>query len=341
MTDSSLLALLGGPESGKTTYLGALVDALEGERLPNVSLRALPADARAFEKLSEPLLEGHYPQRTKEERHVLDLPLRATHHGVAKDLTLTVGDYDGEEVERLFMNRTTGFSAEWRARADARGLLLFLRPSALTPLPTLRLRDALPDEARWAALRGAPAADEAAHQPGEPTARGPEQVFGPGLAEEATAPPPARPDDPVRVPTALAVIELLQFLRFARGLAPGERPPPGSFRIAVFISAWDAVDRKWQDQGPGRFLLEQAPLLNDFLWSNFHEEDVHCFGLSSTAGDLRNPQDRERYLEDPHGVVTWTDATSAPRSSRNLALPIAWILFGDRALANVAESGHS
>jgi hypothetical protein len=343
VTATSLLALLGGPESGKTTYLGALIDALQSESLPGLKLGALPTDARAYESLAEPLLEGRYSQRTKkDERYLLELPLRAVRNGRVEDISLTVGDYAGEEVEQLFQNRTGGFSPEWRARADAQGLLLFLRPDALTPLPRLQPRASLGDSERWQALRGGSSEGEAARLSRSPeaTPMRPEHVFGPGVLDEPTGPLPARPNDRVRVPTVLAIVELLQFLRHIRGLAPGERLPPGELRVALLATAWDAVDRSWRERGPRSFLIEQAPLLNDFLWSNFHEDDIACFGLSSTGGDLRDERYRERYLENMHGFVEWADVTGKVQPSRNIALPIAWLLSGDRVLDEGADEGN-
>lgn len=339
MTAASMLALLGGPESGKTTYLGALVDALQSDTLPELKLGALPADARAYESLTEPLLDGRYSQRTKkDERHLLELPLRAIRNGRVEDISLTVGDYAGEEVEQLFQNRTGGFSPEWRARAEAQGLLLFLRPDALMPLPRLHPNVSLGDSERWQALRGGPVEGESARSSrvSEATPLRPEHVFGPGVLDEPTGPLPTRPNDRVRVPTVLAIIELLQFLRHIRGLAPGERLPSGELRVALLATAWDAVDRGWRERGPRSFLIEQAPLLDDFLWSNFHEDDIACFGLSSTGGDLRDVRYKERYLEDPRGFVEWADITGNVQRSPNIALPIAWLLSGDRALGERA-----
>lgn len=333
MSRSSTITLLGGVGSGKTTYLGALIDTLESACAPGLKLKSLPPNARALELLPEPLRNGKYPQRTTAERHILELPLRVQIGTSAEELTLTAGDYDGEDVERLFNNRTSGFSEEWRARAHARGLLLFLRRDAITPLPNLRRRS-MTDAERFAALRGeAPADEPATPEASSPLSLSPERVFGPGVADEPTAPSPAAPDEPVRVPTALAMIELLQFLRHVRGLAPAERPPVGQFRVAILLSAWDAVDRSWHAHGPRAFLREQEPLLDDFLWSNFHDDDVFCFGLSSTSGDLRNPAHRERYIEDMHGFVEWSDVTGRVHRTQNLALPVAWVIAGDRALA--------
>ncbi|KYF79629.1 hypothetical protein BE20_44425 [Sorangium cellulosum] len=250
-----------------------------------------------------------------------------------------MGDYDGEEVERLFKDRMQGFSPEWRARSGARGLLLFVRPTAMMPLPRLRVDELPTDRERMLALK--------ANKEQKPRARtrkkaDPEAAFGPGIQDQSRHPRVAAPDEPVRVPTVLAVVELLQFLRHERGLAPGERSSRGEMRIALLASAWDAVDPVWQRSGPAVLFRERAPLLDDFLWSNYHPEDLLHFGLSSTAGDLSDKRYREQYREDPHGFVVWSDASGRILRTRNLALPIEWALFGDEALTgNDFELVHS
>ncbi len=237
MSTPVTIALLGGPASGKTTYLGALADALSANVSTSLRIARAAADARGFLRLMEPLQQGEYPRRTNEERHRFHAELDAiSPDGAATRLTLEAGDYDGEEVERLF-RRERPLTDEWRARADARGVLLFVRHDATTPLP----KDARPpptDAERWKAVQGAPAESNMPRSttPDDPMAR-----LGYGLTTIDLAAPPARPHDRVKVPTTLALIEVLQFLRHLRGLDPGERPRRGSQRVAILLAAWDAV----------------------------------------------------------------------------------------------------
>jgi hypothetical protein len=158
-------------------------------------------------------------------------------------------------------------------------------------------------------------------------------VFGPLAVEGLQEAPRAQPSEPVVVPTALATIELLQFIRYVRGLAPGERPH-GERRlpVALLVSAWDAVDEDWRRAGPTAYLTQNLPLLTDYLWSNFLPDDVFCFGLSATGGDLLDASYRKRYQDDPSGFVEWTDGSGTRQQSRDIGLPLYWLLFGDRAL---------
>lgn len=315
------LALLGGPESGKSTYLGALIDAFESGTSGSLSLAYTSTDTRPLERLTEPLLEGHYPQRTKGERFSLDLAL--TYHppeGHPQDVELSVGDYDGEEVERLFRERGDGWSPEWRVRAESSALLLLLRPDAIIPLPLLqRISRVEPPTPRPKARFG----------------EDPSTVFEPGItANEVPPRRAAAPDEPLRIPipTVLTLIELLQFIRKTRDLAPAERPTPGTLRIGVILSAWDAVDPIWQSRSPADYASQHVHLLVDFLWSNFHTDDVMYFGLSSTGGNLADPRYQQRYMENPGGFVAWSDVSGDVQQSNDLALPIRWALFGDGAM---------
>ena len=314
------LALLGGPESGKTTYLGALIDALESGALGSLKLAQTSTDTRPLERLTEPLFDGHYPQRTKGERFSFELALRYTSPvGEVEEVSLGVGDYDGEEVERLFNDRVEGWSPEWRTRAQATALLLVMRPDGIVPLPVLQRPAKVEPPAKRSRAR---------------FGSDPSTVFEPGLAAQEVPPRRvAEHDEPIRIPipTVFSLIELLQFIRKARGLAPGERPPD-ELRIAVVLSAWDAVDPAWLERSPADYASQHVHLLVDFLWSNFHAHDVMYFGLSSTGGNLGDERHHKRYLAEPGGFVVWTDASGRPQRTSDLALPIRWALFGDAAM---------
>ena len=324
MTDRVALALLGGPESGKTTYLAALSDRLMTSELPYLEIERL-GDTTGLSRLSEPLLEGKYPQRTKGER--LHLQLRLATRGErfpASAFDLHIGDYDGEEVERLFKVRTGGWTQEWQDRAESRALLLFIRPNATTDWPRMTgARSQRPGAQANPLLREHPA----------PTT--PEDFFGArGFPPEAPPPRSKAADEGVRVPTCVAVIELLQFIRHVRRLRPGVRPVRGQLRIALVASAWDEVDASFADSGPAHYFSETAALLEDYLWSNFHEEDVFRFGLSATGGDLHDPVYRDQYASRGNGGghVVWCDANGQLRTSPDLSVPLCWAAFGDRAL---------
>lgn len=322
----SRIAMLGGPESGKTTYVGAVLDGLNTETVRWLKLGTLPTDARFMEQLTAPLQSGSYPTRTAHDLHTpLELPLRVVGEVLPhRELTLRSADYAGEQVNRVFRNRE--WAERWQQWSTADAVLLFLRQQATVPLTTPRSPGG--EAAAWSALKGAPST------PARPAKNAALRAMLSPVPEGESAPTPiANPTDPVQVPTVLALVELLQLLREARGWSPGERPARGTLRIAVLVSAWDALEASWQDQGPGVYLAHHAALLEDFLWSNFHAEDVCRFGLSSTGGDLQSAAYSEQYLSNPGGYVVRTNLLGQQERSLDLAQPLYWALFGDRGLA--------
>lgn len=306
----SQLTILGGPSSGKTTYLAALITALRDGVSTVFDTPTLPDDAAVIERLEDDLLDGRYPLRTASstvQALSIELPFKDDREAASLD----VSDYAGEEVERLFERRDGGWSAEWNARAHASGVLIFIRPPKWEPLPRIKPRVAA-----------------------GPGLSGPERIFArPELDTEVGV--TVDLGDETRVPTELAAIELLQFLRFVRGLAPGERPPRGSMRVAVLISAWDAVDASWKGQGPEKFVKQNAALLQQYLWSNYQADDVQIFGLSATGGDLRDPSYKEQFEsagnDEPTGFVVWSDADGL-QTSHDVTIPLAWALMGNSTL---------
>jgi hypothetical protein len=84
----------------------------------------------------------------------------------------------------------------------------------------------------------------------------PATAFGGNFVPEAPETPRASPRDPQRVPTTLALIELLQLLRAQRGLATGVRSDHGPLRVAIVVTAWDAEE---DDNTPNEWLAQNAP----------------------------------------------------------------------------------
>ncbi|KFA93005.1 hypothetical protein [Archangium violaceum] len=328
------IALLGAQFSGKSTFLGALGNALKAKALKHLHMAGLDADARALQRLAEPLHHGRYPQRTKAgERQELVVPLRTEGGPFGSDaFTLRAGDYDGEEVDRLFRDRLREWTSEWQQRALAHGFLLLIRPGDIRP-PRLHSHPMPDDMTRWRQLR----------EPGASSASAPvtaqqhrsADYFGRIHLEEAPPPPYATASDPVSIPAELPLIELLQFIRNVRELPPGRRPRKDGerFRIALLVTAWDAIPPEWRKAGPAAFLSHHFPLLEDYLWSNFLPDDVFRFGLSATGGDLKDTTYSETYMDDPSGFVEWLDPAQGILNSRDMGLPLYWALYGDRAFA--------
>ena len=324
----SRVALLGGPSSGKSTYLAALIDGLQMYAVEHLKMGPLPSDATAISRLPEALQDGRYPDRTaRDSRTPLVLPLETVGDLLpAAHFELQTGDYAGESVDALFQDRQ--WSEEWTSWSAADALLLFLRPAATIPLP--RPSAPLNDQERWRSLRGEVA------EVARPAARsGLRASLKRSFADESPPPPVRGPLDPVRVPTSLAMVELLQLLRHSRGLGPAERAPRGTLRVVLVVSAWDAVEPVWKEKGPNALLACDFALLEDFLYCNFYPEDILRIGLSATRGDLNRELEREQYINAPGGTIVWQRPDGELAQTSNLGLPVLWSLFGDRALAGL------
>jgi hypothetical protein len=325
--------------SGKTTYLGRLWLGAHG-RVGKLQAAGLPEQLRPLREVSSYLLRNEYPPRTRHgEITSFSVPLRWDGKDSAVPFVLSFTDYAGEELEQIFSQRDSAWSDTWKSRStDSVGLLLFVRPYQIRMPRSSRLIeppvDGDEDLVHWKRIRGEPLPlDGPEALPGE----SPEALFDPlHLPEDEE---PHRRSDPgtlVKPPTAVTLVEVLQFLRHERGLTMGEAPDSSSFRVAVALTCWDAVPQEWRRKGPEPFLPAHFPLLHDFLKTNFHPDGVRVFGLSSTGGDLQDKtflKEYERSDPEQMGELVYHPTPGGnPVSSRDISLPIGWLLEGESAL---------
>lgn len=308
------IGLIGMQRSGKTTWLGRLWHAV---RQPDgrLQLDGLPEKLHGLRLFADPLVRNEYPLRSNAGASALDLPLRWVGTSTTERFMLSVSDYDGEEIDRIFEKRDIAWKQHWERRAAAQdGLLIMVRPAVVRPVSAGRL----------VAGMSAPARDVDA----------PESVYG-FLQDPRALAADVRG---VKAPSAVALVELLQFLRHARGWLPGDRPDPVCFRVAVAVSCWDALSRQERTSGPEAWFHKELPLLSDYIETNFHPRGIRVFGLSSTGGDLKDKEFRGR-IEDEDldiselGETVWVAPQGGdPRRSCDVTLPLGWILEGDGAL---------
>lgn len=345
MTSEHLLALLGMSSVGKTTYLGRLWLGVH-KKVGRLHSAGLPEKLRPLRDMSSHLLKNEYPPRTRRgEVTSLSVKLRWAGRNETLPFTLSFSDYSGEELERIFTDRDAGWTDAWQARATGSvGLLLFLRPKDIRRPMSARLQEP-PDEehdaAHWFNLKGD--APSTSHALSRDDANGLSTDDASALFDKAFLPQnpdekalSADPNERVHPPTAVALVEVLQFLRHERGLALGEMPEPEHFRVAVAVSCWDAVPTDWREKGPEPFIQQHFPLLHDFLLANFHQDGVRFFGVSSTGGDLTDKAFQRVYQDaepDQMGELVYHPSpTGSPKSVKDISLPIGWLLEGESAL---------
>ncbi|WP_234086911.1 hypothetical protein [Azonexus sp. R2A61] len=91
------------------------------------------------------------------------------------------------------------------------------------------------------------------------------------------------------IPTQVSLCELLRMLENTLSKANGKP------KVAIIVTAWDALPPDIRTQSPLTYIQEQFPLFAGRLRDS---SDVHIrtFGLSILGGDVGNAQFREQYL---------------------------------------------
>lgn len=327
------VTLIGLPESGKTSYLSGLLNAIENDTSEALEDDwGVERDMTVYHSIAQWFQEGRYPSRTPHAGE-LRLPLRLS--ATSESFTLTLLDTPGESVTRDFDLRLG--QEVWHDSTPTH-MMLVLRPRHHRP-PRTDAGERTSWDEQWVRLRarlglGGFKEDESGKARATSLAALSPEAIAP-ILPETSRPRRSEPGEAVRVPTQLALIEALQLHRHARGWAPVWRPSEEQLRIAVVVSAWDAVGQAWRDKGPRSFLMEHAPLLEDFLASNFHSDAVCRFGVSASGGDLNDKTYKKAFLNNPKAEVVYESAAGEPETSHDLGLPIAWLLRGDVALRSL------
>lgn len=304
------IAFLGLPKSGKTTWLGRLWLAIDRPSLDQVQLlqKSGQPDLDALNALADPFIDAKYPAPTSFHNPPrIRTPLKWTGRRDEPFFDVVIADYSGEEVKAIHKERDPAWSTAWEERAQAASVAIFIRPEHhIRPTSTRLVKERMLSSLEQAGR----------------------------AASRLTDSEGGNLDGWLVVPTAVAIVELLQFFRFLRGWAPGWTPDPEQFRVAVLLSCWDAVPENQRAGGPAGYMRDYLGLLDDFLSTNFKPEGVRAFGVSSTGGDLTEPGFKDTYLQkypEDWGSVSW-NAPSGVRESVDLALPLAWLLVGEEAL---------
>ena len=250
-TEGPLVAFVGLPNTGKTTYLIALWNALQApsdER--SMSLESYPAAAVYLNEKHERWLRGEPVGHTpRDGSELVSLAVLIDDRPVA----LEIPDLSGETFERLVVERQIERTIT-PLLLHATGVIVFIHPDHLRPRVTI------------AQARGLGASSA------QPASTG-----GEGLKEKRTV----KPMDRRKLPAELHAVDMLQALRNKRRGAAGDN----GVRNAVVVSAWDMVAD--EDMPPARWLERRMPMLHAFLTSG--EADEHrVFGVSA-QGDVAGP----------------------------------------------------
>lgn len=281
--------LVGGPDAGKSNYLGRLWMALDAST-GTIAKNGLPSQLEYLRTVASALLGGDFAPRTSQGVfQPTDVPVKWQENGTTVSGNLIVPDCAGEQWERIHQIRE--WSSDWEnAVTSMAGCLLFYRVSSSHNVPALDWSSDL-ELLRYVAGQNAPS--------------------------------DARPD--VKLPTQIVLVDWLQCLRSAyRDLHGPEKP----LRVAVVLSAWDMAPKEAKTNDPDAYLSTELPLLHDFLSTNTSSFMSRTFGVSVVGGDLANavPDFKTKYLDGDPNVAGFVAFSSRGKllESKDLTLPLAW-----------------
>lgn len=314
MTRRSIM-LLGGPDSGKTNYIGRLWPSFK-KRRGVLRAERLPNDIAYVDGAVEHLMQGSFAPRSDRNVDVgrVDFSISVRGENGEGELTeLKVPDISGELWTRTVA--TFEIPQEWlEVLSEAEGAVLFVRA----------LSDQIVQPLDWVTARNILRMDADENDPIVETAVGDDGGVVTVAAEvevtDSGADLPSKPD----LPTQVLLCELLRYL----DLYLADRGDGGHPRVAVVVAAWDLLDATVRAGGPMAYLRQQFPLFAGRL-ADTGRLDVKLFGLSVVGGDLKDDEEfRNRFLQRDISEQGWVvvDDGDGPRHDEDVMLPIAWAM---------------
>lgn len=323
MTRRSIV-LLGGPDSGKTNYVGRLWPSFK-KRKGALKAERLPDDIAYVDGAVEHLMQGSFAPRSDRNLEVGRADFSITVRGAGGEgppTELMVPDISGELWTRTVA--TSEISQEWLdVLHEAEGAVVFVRALSdqnVKPLDWVTARNILRLDAEDTEAPEMPSDDG-----GNPPAAGEiplvEARPSPALEREGDAVEiPSEPD----LPTQVLLCELLRYLDlYLADCANSGRP-----HVAVVVAAWDLLDAEVQAAGPMAYLRREFPLLAGRL-ADTGRLDVKLFGLSIVGGDLEDDEEfRNRFFERDISEQGWivVENNGTVTTNSDVMLPIAWAM---------------
>lgn len=124
------------------------------------------------------------------------------------------------------------------------------------------------------------------------------------------------------IPTQVSLCELLRFLELT--LSRDDAKP----KVAVVVTAWDALPPDTRKGSPMAYIQEQFPLFAGRL-RDVSDIDVRVFGVSILGGDVGNAKFRDEYLNGGGlkgaGYVI-VDSDDVPKAEKDITIPIQWLI---------------
>lgn len=310
MTKKSII-LLGGPDSGKTNYIGRLWPSFRTRKGVLVADK-LPDDIGYVDRAVEHLMQGSFAPRSDRNLEVgrADFAIRVRGTNGTGDLTeLMIPDISGELWTKTVA--TSEISQEWfNVLKEAEGAVVFVRARSDQNVQPLD----------WVTANNILRLDTSVSTPLSDTV--PEH----DIELAASAEPAGETVMPSEhmLPTQVLLCELLRYLNlYLADRANNKRP-----QVSIVVAAWDLLDQKTRESGPMAYLKQEFPLFAGRL-TETGRLDVKLFGLSVVGGDLTDDEDfRAQYLQQhisEQGWVVFQDGETLSED-KDVMLPIAWAM---------------
>ena len=316
------IVLLGGPDSGKTNYVGRLWPSFK-KRKGVLRAERMPDDIAYVDGAVEHLMQGSFAPRSDRNLEVGRADFSISVRGANGEGALTelmVPDISGE----LWTRTVASFeiSQEWLdVLNEAEGAVVFVRALSdqnVKPLDWVTARNILrldaDDELAIEAAAGGGNEPMAAAEADAPMAE----------AKHESSDAVEQPSEP-DLPTQVLLCELLRYL----DLCLANRADGGRPHVAVVVAAWDLLDAEVRAGGPIAYLRREFPLFAGRI-ADTDRLDLKLFGLSAVGGDLESDEEfRKRFFEQDiteQGWVVVEDEGGTWTEVADVMLPIAWAM---------------
>ena len=231
------VVMAGMPQTGKSTFLGALYHVLETGTDQPVSLDVLPKSRQHLEGLRERWLRVEKEGRTLRDitsMNELCLRFRVSGSSLLLRWPDLSGEYFDDMVRKRIMEKDVASILEY-----ATAILIFVHPDTVTPQPRIHEIERLAN----AVASGTEDKDE-----------GPQDLQPVQLQQKEW--------DAMMVPGQVLVVDLVQLL-LTNLIGSSIR------KLSVIVSAWDVVSAHFAS--PKAYVESQLPLLEQFLNANSNE----------------------------------------------------------------------
>jgi hypothetical protein len=252
MTPENTLLICGLPESGKTTFLGALSYLMTSREIETMLAHGgLPSERAYMNQLADRWCQCDKMERTRygEEESV-------TLNFIQGEIPLEIRfpDLSGETWKQVWEHHQCSIELA-KLASEANGIVIFIHADTINkPLSVIHAKQMA----------------DAISGPSDLTDQTPSSH---AMEVTETAWSPSE-----HTPTQAILTALLQLLC---SIHSGEKKE----KVAIVLSAWDTVE----NTTPKQFIENELPLLYQFLESRFYYNDWKAFGVSAQGGDLDSP----------------------------------------------------